>query len=49
MVRSIRDQIDALPVVLTPREVDAVATVTAAIIWSVIDASARELDDLLVA
>jgi hypothetical protein len=49
MVRSIRDQIDALPVVLTPREVDAVATVTAAIIWSVLDASARELDDLLVA
>jgi hypothetical protein len=49
MVRAIRDQIDALPVVLTPREADAVATVIAAIMWSVLDASARELDDLLVA
>ncbi len=49
MVRSIRDQIDELRVVLTPRERDAVATVTAAIIWSVLDASARDLDDTLVA
>jgi hypothetical protein len=49
MVRSIRDQIEALRVVLTPREEDAVATVVAAIIWSVLDASARALDDLLVA
>jgi hypothetical protein len=49
MVRSIRDQIDELRVALTPREQDAVATVTAAIIWSVLDASARELDDTLVA
>jgi prephenate dehydrogenase len=49
MVRSIREQIDALPVVLTPREHDAVATVIAAIIWSVLDASSRELDDTLVA
>jgi hypothetical protein len=47
MVRSIRDQIDQLRAVLTPREQDAVATVTAAIIWSVLDASARELDDTL--
>jgi hypothetical protein len=49
MVRSIREQIDALPIALTPREEDAVATVIAAIIWSVFDASARELDDVLVA
>ena len=48
MVRSIRDQIDELRVVLTPLEQDAVATVIAAIIWSVLDASSRELDDLLV-
>ena len=49
MVRSIRDQIDELDVVLTPREQDAVATVTAAIIWSVLDVSIRELDETLVA
>jgi hypothetical protein len=49
MVRSIRHQIEALRVVLTPREEDAVATVIAAIIWSVLDASARELDVLLAA
>lgn len=49
MVRSIREQIDELPVVLAPRERDAVATVIAALIWSVLDASARELDDTLVA
>ncbi|HEY0189882.1 MAG TPA: hypothetical protein VGC42_02090 [Kofleriaceae bacterium] len=48
MVRSIRDQIDELRVVLTAREHDAVATVIAAIIWSVLDASSRELDDSLV-
>jgi len=48
MVRSIRDQIDELRVALTPREHDAVATVIAAIIWAVLDASSRELDDLLV-
>lgn len=49
MVRSIRAQISELPVVLTPREEDAVATVIAALIWSVLDASARSLDDTLVA
>lgn len=49
MVRSIRDQIAELPVVLTAREQDAVATVIAAIIWSVLDASALALDDSLVA
>jgi hypothetical protein len=52
MIRSIRDQIDALHVVLTQREHDAVATVLAAIIWAVLDASARDLgalDDALVA
>jgi hypothetical protein len=49
MVRSIRDQIEGLRIALTPREEDAVATVIAAIIWSVLDASARALDDVLVA
>jgi len=49
MVRSIRQQIDRLPVVLTPHEEDAVATVIAAIIYSVLDASARALDETLVA
>jgi len=49
MVRSIREQIDELPVALTPREHDAVATAMAAIIWSVLDASSRELDETLVA
>lgn len=49
MVRSIRDQIDELRVALTPREQDAVATVIAAIIWAVLDASSRALDDTLVA
>jgi hypothetical protein len=44
MVRSIREQIDGLRVALTPREQDAVATVIAAIIWSVLDASRRDLD-----
>jgi hypothetical protein len=49
MVRSLRDQIETLRVVLVPREEDAVATVIAAIIWSVLDASARDLEDTLVA
>lgn len=50
MVRSIRDQIEELPLVLTPGEQDAVATVIAAIIYAVLDASVRDLDDdLLVA
>jgi hypothetical protein len=44
MVRSIRDQIDELPCVLMREEQDAVATVIAAIIWSVLDASVRDLD-----
>lgn len=48
MVRAIRAQIEALRVVLTAREEDAVATVIAAIMWSVLDASTRDLDDLLV-
>ena len=46
MIRSIRDQIEALNVVLNQREHDAVATVLASIIWAVLDASARDLDDL---
>ncbi len=49
MVRSLRDQIDELPIVLTRHEQDAVATVIAAIIWAVLDASMRDLDDTLVA
>ena len=49
MVRSIRDQIAELRVALTPREQDAVATVIAAIIWAVLDASARSLDGMRVA
>jgi|SRR5579872_6030199 len=49
MVRSLRDQIAELRVALTPREQDAVATVIAAIIWAVLDASARALDATLVA
>lgn len=49
MVRSIRDQIEELPVVLTPLEQDAVATVVASIIWAVLDASVRDMDDVLVA
>ena len=47
MVRSIRDQIDELPVVLTPLEQDAVATVIAGVIWAVLDASIHDLDDEL--
>lgn len=49
MVRSLRDQIEELPIVLTRTEQDAVATVLAAIIWAVLDASVRDLDDSLVA
>ena len=49
MVRSLRDQIDELRVALTPNERDAVATVIAAIIWSVLEVSVRALDDVLVA
>jgi hypothetical protein len=49
MVRSLRDQIDQLPVALTKLEQDAVATVIAGIIWAVLDASMRDLDDTLVA
>lgn len=49
MVRSLRDQIEEMPVALTPREQDAVATVIAAIIYAVLDESVRELGDTLVA
>jgi hypothetical protein len=49
MVRSLRDQIEELNVVLMPHEADAVATVIAAVIWAVLDMSVRELDDTLVA
>ena len=49
MVRSIRDQIAEMPVVLMPHEEDAIATVIAAIIYAVLDASVRDFDDALVA
>ena len=49
MVRSLRDQIDELPVALSSREQDAVATVIAAVIYAVLDESIRDLDDTLVA
>src|SRR5215470_2799234 len=45
MVRSLRDQIEELPIVLTRAEQDAIA----AVIWAVLDASVRDLDDTLVA
>jgi hypothetical protein len=46
MVRSIRDQIDELPIVLTRSEQDAVATVIASIIWAVLDASVRDFEEV---
>ena len=49
MVRSLRDQIEELPVALTAREQDAIATVIAAIIYAVLDESVRDLGDTLVA
>ena len=50
MVRSLRDQIDELPIALRPSEEDAVATVIAAVIWAVLDTSIANLhDDQLVA
>jgi|SRR5450432_1708471 len=49
MVQSLRDQIAELPVVLGRAEEDAVATVIAAVIYAVLDASVRDLDDQLVA
>ena len=49
MVRSLRDQIDELPVALSKGEQDLVATVIAAVIWAVLDASVRDLGDTLVA
>jgi len=49
MVRSIRDQIEELPIVLTKTEQDAVATVIAGIIYAVLDASVRDLGDELIA
>jgi hypothetical protein len=49
MVRSLRDQIDELPIALAKGEEDLVATVIAAVIWAVLDASVRDLGDTLVA
>ncbi|HSD88023.1 MAG TPA: hypothetical protein VLB44_10935 [Kofleriaceae bacterium] len=46
MVRSLRDQIEELPIVLSHAEEDAVATVIASIIWAVLDASVRDLGDV---
>ncbi len=45
MVRSIRDQIEELNVVLMKQEADAVATCIAAVIWAVLDMSVRDLGD----
>ncbi len=45
MVQSLRDQIEELPVVLMKEEQDAVATVIAAIIYTVLDVSVRELHE----
>ncbi len=49
MVRSLRDQIAELDVILMREEEDAVATCVAAVIYAVLDASVRDLDDQLVA
>ena len=49
MVRSLREPTEELQVALTRPEQDAVATVIAAVIWAVLDASACQLDDTLVA
>lgn len=52
LVRALRAEIDALPIVLTACEQDAVATVGAALIYAVLDTSVRTLDaadDLLAA
>lgn len=49
MVRSIRDQLAEMPVVLMPHEEDAIATVIGAVIYAVLDMSVRDLDDQLVA
>jgi hypothetical protein len=49
MARSLRDQIEKLPIALSKAEEDSVATVIAAIIWAVLDTSLRDLDDTLVA
>ena len=46
MVRSLRDQIDELNVALSKPEQDIVATVIAAVIWAVLDASVRDLGKL---
>ncbi len=45
MVQSLRDQICELPVVLGPAEEAAVATVIAAVIYAVLDASVRDLEE----
>src|SRR5882672_5460675 len=45
MVRSLRDQIEELPIVLTPGEQDAVASTIASIIWAVLEANVRESVD----
>lgn len=42
IVRSIRDQIEELPVVLTPAEQDAVATTIAAVVYAMLDATVPE-------
>jgi hypothetical protein len=45
MIRNLRAQLDALPVVLTRAEEDAVCTVIAAVMWAVLTASTAALVD----
>ena len=48
MVRSLRDHICDLPIILTGAEVDMVATTIAAVIWALLDASVRDLDSTMI-
>lgn len=49
LVRSFRDQLDDLPLVLSNVEQDAVVTVLAAVAWATLAASGGGLDDTLLA
>ena len=48
MVRSLRDQIDELPVALTQRRARRGRDRDRRVIWAVLDASVRDLDDTLI-
>ena len=45
MVRSLRDQIADLPIILTSAETDRVATAIAAVIWAILAASMSDFED----